>query len=220
MSHGKSYSKVYQTWQNMHQRCENIKCPEYKRYGGLGIKICDRWHSFELFYEDVGDPPKGKTLDRFPDKFGNYEPNNWRWATPLEQAQNRRNNRLLTHNGITMSLNYWVRTLRLDRAVILKRLEQKLPVEEVLRKGRASRLTEEQKAEIDRLLLAGESYSFLIKKFGVTKTTIGRRASQLKGVPSAYWKRWVKGTVDHQLHAANLAGKSLLQKLLKGETKI
>lgn len=187
--HGKSHSRVYQAWQNMLQRCENKDHPEYKRYGAKGVRVCRKWHSFEAFYNDVGDPPNGKTLDRHPNKYGDYEPTNWRWATPLEQAQNRRNNKLLTLNGITMSLHYWQRTLDLDYSTIIKRLGLGLPIEDVLRKGRLDRLTPEQELEIEQALLAGVSYTKLVKQFGVTKSTIHRRARKLKGVPSGVWKR-------------------------------
>lgn len=88
--HGMSQAPIYGIWNSMIQRCENPNQKSFKNYGGRGIKVCDHWHSFENFYTDVGDPPKGKTLDRYPDNDGDYEPLNFRWASWQEQAKNRR----------------------------------------------------------------------------------------------------------------------------------
>lgn len=88
--HGMYRTLIYYIWRDMLARCENPKNPAYKNYGGRGIKVCERWHSFENFYEDVGDPPEGMTLDRYPDNDGNYEPLNFRWATWKEQQNNKR----------------------------------------------------------------------------------------------------------------------------------
>lgn len=81
---------VYSSWKGMMQRCYYPKHSRWKYYGGRGIEVCDSWHDFKVFYEDMGDRPPGKTLDRFPDKNGNYCPDNCRWATPKQQANNSR----------------------------------------------------------------------------------------------------------------------------------
>ena len=87
--HGMSNSPTYRTWHCMLQRCENSENKNYKFYGGRGIKVCERWHDFKNFYEDMGDRPAGKTLDRSDDN-GNYEFGNCKWSTMKEQCNNRR----------------------------------------------------------------------------------------------------------------------------------
>lgn len=80
-------SPTYGSWFNMKQRCLNINNPAFNRYGGRGIMICERWMVFENFLADMGERPKGKTLDRI-DNDGNYEPSNCRWTTSKIQARN------------------------------------------------------------------------------------------------------------------------------------
>lgn len=95
--HRVNYEKTreYNTWMAMVQRCSNPKHDSFKCYGGRGIKVCTEWlHSFENFLSylkmnDMHPRPIGMTLDRFPDNNGNYEPGNVRWATSLQQNENR-----------------------------------------------------------------------------------------------------------------------------------
>lgn len=73
----------------MRARCNAEKRPDFKYYGGRGIRVCERWDDFAAFTADVGERPRGLTLDR-RDVNGNYEPGNCRWATWKEQRRNRR----------------------------------------------------------------------------------------------------------------------------------
>jgi hypothetical protein len=74
----------------MWTRCTNPNVDSFERYGGRDIKVCARWQRFENFLADMGERPAGKTLDRYPNPYGDYKPSNCRWATPLEQRHNRR----------------------------------------------------------------------------------------------------------------------------------
>lgn len=73
----------------MKKRCNNPKNHNYPYYGGRGIRVCERWNDFENFLADMGVRPEGTTLDR-KNSNGNYEPDNCRWATKVEQRNNRR----------------------------------------------------------------------------------------------------------------------------------
>lgn len=82
------------TWRAMLLRCYQRGHPSFPDYGGRGVIVCARWHSFEAFLEDMGERPPGRSLDRI-DPRGNYEPSNCRWATAREQRLNRRDKKRL-----------------------------------------------------------------------------------------------------------------------------
>lgn len=89
LKHGKSHTPIHNIWHNMMQRCYNPRTNNWKDYGGRGIKVCYRWHRFENFYADMGDPPVGLTLDRKDNNKG-YSKGNCRWASRSVQSRNRR----------------------------------------------------------------------------------------------------------------------------------
>ena len=127
LSHGRSYTTEYHSWAGAKSRCTNPKNPNYPRYGGRGIAMCDAWlNSFETFFADMGKQPPGTSLDRI-DNGGPYSKANCRWANPFEQAGNKRNNRLVTMNGRTQHVQQWARELGIDRVRIKNRLKAGWP---------------------------------------------------------------------------------------------
>jgi hypothetical protein len=129
--HGKSNTSIYNIWQGMLSRCEDLKDRSYPRYGGRGISVCERWHEFANFYADMGDKPSGKTLDRINND-GNYEPGNCRWATPAEQARNTRRNVFVEFAGRRMILTDWAREAGIAPSVLGGRLRKGWTIERAL----------------------------------------------------------------------------------------
>lgn len=109
--HGQCGTSEYVSWQHMLRRCDTEGESGYDRYGGKGVKVCKRWiHSFSNFYKDMGPKPSSShTIDRYPDKKGDYEPSNCRWATKKEQAQNISSNVWFENNGVEMVLADWAK---------------------------------------------------------------------------------------------------------------
>jgi hypothetical protein len=95
----KQRSRTYITWKAMLQRCYNKKNPNYPKYGGAGVRVCARWHTFQNFLVDKGERPSGKTIDRWPNRDGDYTPENTRWATPSEQRRNQNQTKLTAHSA-------------------------------------------------------------------------------------------------------------------------
>lgn len=84
------HQPTYNSWGGMFSRCYYPNNSNWKHYGGRGISVCDRWRDYDNFLADMGERPPGTSIDRFPDNDGNYEPGNCRWATPQQQAANKR----------------------------------------------------------------------------------------------------------------------------------
>lgn len=125
----------WHSWQGIIQRCENSSSCNYKRYGGSGISVCDRWrHSFADFISDMGPRPSSShSVDRYPNKNGNYEPGNCRWATMKEQNNNRTNNRILTFNGKSQTMSQWADEIGITIYALHGRLQSgRMTLEEAL----------------------------------------------------------------------------------------
>ncbi len=117
------HSRTHLSWMNMLQRCYNPKSEKFPSYGARGITVCQRWRdSFLNFLEDMGEAPPGMTIDRV-DNDGDYEAGNCRWATLKQQGRNRRNNRYITANGVTMTLAEWAEKTGIPNFRIQQRID-------------------------------------------------------------------------------------------------
>jgi len=125
--HGMSFHPAYRNWVGAKTRCENEHNQGYKDYGGRGIKLHARWATFEAFWEDMGATwVRGRSLDRI-DVNGDYAPGNVRWATPLEQANNRRNNVIVDTSFGRMKIGEAAKLFGIPRASLYSRIKNKWP---------------------------------------------------------------------------------------------
>lgn len=115
----------------MRKRCSNPNQVGYQRYGGRGIKVCERWDSFANFLSDMGEAAPGMSIERLNSN-GNYEPSNCRWLPLARQSANRSMCRKITFNGETKILADWERDLGLYKGAIYSRESYGWPMEKIL----------------------------------------------------------------------------------------
>lgn len=127
-------SPTYNTWSNMIGRCHRPNDIGYKNYGGKGIIVCEHWHKFTNFLEDMGERPEGKTIDRIDNSKGYYK-ENCKWSTRIEQAQNQTINKLITYNGETHCISEWARILDIPTNTLSRRIQENWPLEEAMKQG-------------------------------------------------------------------------------------
>ena len=128
----KDHKRAFNAWNAAVQRCHNEDNPKYPGWGGRGIKVCKRWrNSFAAFLSDMGDPPLGKELDRKDNNKG-YSPTNCRWATKLQNMNNRRNTTYLKFKGETKPLRDWAREVGIEANTIWYRLRNGWTIEKAL----------------------------------------------------------------------------------------
>ncbi len=118
ITHGMKYTREYQIWSGMKKRCLSTKAVNYSQYGGRGIYVCEKWMSFEGFFEDMGYS-NGLCLDRIDNNKG-YDLSNCRWVTHKENNRNKSNNVLI--EGKTMT--EWSEITGISRNVIWYRLRK------------------------------------------------------------------------------------------------
>lgn len=161
----------------MHNRCYNSKQEAYPNYGGRGIVVDPRWHGKEGFYNfvaDMGPKPEGSSLERINND-GPYSPENCRWATKEEQANNKRNNRWITANNQTMTLAQWAKQLGCNPSNILYRIKSGMSEEQAV-----TTLVSERpnaKLTVADAIFIKDNYpvmtsSALAKQLGVSKKTV------------------------------------------------
>ncbi|MEV5950427.1 hypothetical protein [Streptomyces sp. NPDC051993] len=125
-------TRVHFTWMSMISRTTNPNNHAYHRYGGRGIRVCDRWLAFPNFYADMSPTyQEDLSIDRI-DNNGDYEPSNCRWATPKEQQRNKSSNRFIEWRGESRVLADWVDRTGISESTIRRRLERGWSVERAL----------------------------------------------------------------------------------------
>jgi hypothetical protein len=135
--HGKTNTPEHSIWASIKGRCNNPNDKGYKRYGGRGIRVCDRWlepngQGFLNFLADMGPRPGPKySIDR-KDNDKDYCPENCRWATDKEQARNRRSNRILEAFDRAQCLAAWAEEFNMDRGVLWDRINYGWDIEKAL----------------------------------------------------------------------------------------
>jgi hypothetical protein len=130
-THGRSTHLAYKVWNQMKQRCNNPKHKAFKYYGGKGVRVCKKWETFEGFVSEMGERPTPlHTIERI-DTNGNYDKENCRWATRLEQQQNLSSNRVISWNGKTLTISAWARETGIGMKTIQYRLDAEWDLDKV-----------------------------------------------------------------------------------------
>lgn len=129
---GRKVPPTYHSWAGMKARCNNPKNSYYKSYGGRGISVCERWLTYENFFKDMGEKPDGYSIDRI-DVNGNYSPENCKWSSLSDQANNKTNNHVITYLNETKTLQEWSKTIGISHGSLLFRIyKAKWPIEKAM----------------------------------------------------------------------------------------
>jgi hypothetical protein len=134
-THGQTSTALYVRWKAMIQRTTNPNATAYAEYGGRGITVCSEWRQFEGFARDMGPTFSPDLSIERVDVNGGYAPSNCVWAPQAQQARNRRNNKQITFQGVTMVAADWAEYLGLNRKRLYSRLAANWPIERALTEG-------------------------------------------------------------------------------------
>lgn len=131
-THGMKKTRPYKQWSSMHERCKNWNKAHKERYFDRGILVCERWSSFENFWEDMkGSYQDGMTLDRIDNDSG-YSPDNCRWTSSFVQARNRSTNRFYEMNGEKLCIRDWEIKFGLPKGSLYKKLNSAKSIQEAI----------------------------------------------------------------------------------------
>lgn len=130
--HGLATAPIYAVWNSMVQRCKQKNHPQYYRYGGRGIHVCEEWKTFKGFYADMGKSyQKGLVLDREDNDKG-YKLSNCRWATYEISCNNKSNNKKVCFKGETLGVSQWDKKQGFPRSTMSNRLRRGWPIKKAL----------------------------------------------------------------------------------------
>lgn len=179
--HGLHGTRVYRIWRAMIARCKYPHQDSYKHYGGRGIRVCERWLSFDCFFADMGMPGDKETLDRI-DSNGHYEPGNCRWVDFKTQANNTRRNRRITIGGVTKTLEQWAEHGAINSRTIRNRLEAGWSVARAVsaeptpnfgRRPKSAKLSDDEvRLARRRYARGGVTKKLLAREFGVSSRSM------------------------------------------------
>jgi len=136
-THGHTKTTLYYTWADMIDRCENKKNGAYNDYGGREICVCEEWHNAEIFIKWANENGyrKGLQIDRINNN-GNYEPSNCRWVTRVVNANNKRSNIFIEHNGERRTIAEWARYFDVNYKYLDEKINKGLTLDEAVEKYR------------------------------------------------------------------------------------
>ena len=182
--HGMSGTSEHSIWGGMINRCSDPSNPMYHRYGGRGIKVCERWKTFGNFFADMGKRPSiAHSIDRYPDNDGNYEPSNCRWATRQQQARNKGCNHWVEFRCRKVVIQDLAAEFGIKSSTVNARIKRGWTVEQAattptagnrlakIRRPRHAKLNAESVAAI-RALAVSMTTRELAAKFGVSVDSI------------------------------------------------
>jgi len=127
--------RAFRSWEGARTRCLLPSNKDFPKWGGRGIKFCERWLSFDNFLQDMGPRPEATTLDRI-DVNGHYKPENCKWATRSTQQRNKRTSISIMHNGRKKHINEWAADIGISPQTIASRLRKQYSLEAVLSSGK------------------------------------------------------------------------------------
>lgn len=175
------YPHEYNVFLVMWQRCTNKNSCGFKWYGAQGISVAPVWKSFDRFITDVGPKPgPGYSLDRYPNRLGNYEPGNVRWATQAEQLRNTSRNIKITYNGQTHCLTDWSQISGISKGTITYRYNHNCSTEELFLKSKLCLTDVERKDIYSRYMNGNVTQKQLANEYGMDQSSISSVIKKLR----------------------------------------